>query len=166
MLQDAAVVGEVFWAGAVTEMGNQDQEQVQAVLHELTRKELVRPARRSSMAGQAEYSFAHVLIRDVCYAQIPRAKRAQRHRRAAAWIEHMAGDRVQDYAEVLAYHTVMALELARASGHQTQELEDQARRFLLLAGERAIGLDTSRAIAHLNRALELAHAAAARTASS
>src|SRR5499427_4530069 len=115
LLQDAAVVGEVFWAGAVAEMGNQDQDQVQAVLHELTRKELVRPARRSSMAGQAEYSFAHALIRDVCYAQIPRADRAQRHRRAAAWIEQMAGERAADHAEILAAHYTTALELAQAA---------------------------------------------------
>ena len=101
MLQDAAVVGKVFWVGAVAEMGNQEQDEVQAALHELVRKELVRTVRRSSMAGQAEYSFAHALIRDVCYAQIPRAERAQRHCLAAAWIERMAGERAADHAEIL-----------------------------------------------------------------
>ena len=84
VLQDAAVLGDVFWAGAVAEMGNQDPDEVRAALHELARKELVRPARRSSMASQVEYSFAHVLVREICYAQIPRAERARRHRQAAA----------------------------------------------------------------------------------
>src|SRR5215831_6828574 len=104
MLQDAAVVGTVFWAGAVADMGGHGETEVRTVLHELARKELIRPARRSSMAGQAEYVFAHVLIREVCYGQIPRAERSQRHQRAAAWIEAMAGERAADHAEILAAH--------------------------------------------------------------
>ena len=34
-----------------------------------------------------EYSFRHLLVRDVAYGQIPRAARAAKHRAAAAWIE-------------------------------------------------------------------------------
>ena len=62
------------------------------------------PARTSSMEGEAEYGFWHLLVRDVCYAQIPRAARAARHRAAAAWIERKAGERVEDLADVLAHH--------------------------------------------------------------
>jgi predicted ATPase len=156
LLQDAAVVGEVFWAGAVTEMGNQDQEQVQAVLHELTRKELVRAARRSSMAGQTEYSFAHALIRDVCYEQIPRADRAQRHRRAAAWIERMAGERAADHAEIIAAHYTTALELAQAAKDPLAgELATSAARYLMLAGDRAMGIDVEAAERHYAKALAM-----------
>ena len=156
MLQDAAVVGQVFWAGAVTEMGDQDHDQVQAVLHELVRRELIHPARRSSMAGQAEYSFSHALIRDVCYAQIPRADRAQRHRRAAAWIERMAGDRVADHAEILAAHYTTALELARAAKDpQAGELAASAARYLMLAGDRAMGIDVEAGERHYARALAM-----------
>ena len=156
LLQDAAVVGEVFWAGAVTEMGNQDQEQVKAMLHELTRKELVRPVRRSSMAGQAEYSFAHALIRDVCYAQIPRADRAERHRRAAAWIERMAGERVADQAEIIAAHYTTALELAQAvKDPLAGELATSAARYLMLAGDRAMGIDVEAAERHYAKALAM-----------
>src|SRR5262249_30127705 len=81
LLQDAAVLGKVFWSGAVADMGGHDEAEVRTGLHELARKELVRPARRSSVAGQAEYAFVHALIREVCYAQIPPAQRAQRPRR-------------------------------------------------------------------------------------
>ena len=48
--------------------------EVEQALHELSRKELVRPTRTSSMEGEAEYGFWHALVRDVCYAQIPRAR--------------------------------------------------------------------------------------------
>ena len=52
LLQDAAVVGKVFWAGALAEMGGREPREVEQALHELSRKELVRPARTSSMAGR------------------------------------------------------------------------------------------------------------------
>jgi tetratricopeptide (TPR) repeat protein len=157
LLQDAAVVGKVFWAGAVAEMGAREQGGVELALHELARKELVRPGRTSSMEGESEYAFWHLLVRDVAYSQIPRGERARRHRAAAAWIERKAGERVEDLAEVLAHHSLQALELAAAAGEteQAAQLVAPARRFLALAGERALGLDTAQAEARLTRALEL-----------
>jgi hypothetical protein len=157
LLQDAAVVGKVFWAGALVEIGGRDPGEVELALHELSRKELVRPARTSSMEGESEYSFWHLLVGDVAYGQIPRTERARRHRAAAAWIEHKAGERVEDLAEVLAHHYLQALELADAAGdtEQADEVALPARRFLALAGERALGLDTAQAEARLARALEL-----------
>jgi class 3 adenylate cyclase/tetratricopeptide (TPR) repeat protein len=157
LLQDAAVVGKVFWAGALAEISGSATDQVELLLHELARKELVRPARTTSMEGETEYSFWHLLVRDVAYSQIPRAERARRHRAAAAWIERKAGDRVEDLAEVLAHHYLQALELTEAVGDaaQAEELAAPARRFLALAGERALGLDTAQAEARLARALEL-----------
>ena len=116
LLQDAAVLGKVFWVGALAEIGGRDQAELELALHELARKELVRPARVSSMEGESEYSFWHLLVRDVAYGQIPRAERARRHRAAAAWIERKAGERVEDLAEVLAHHYLQALELAEAAG--------------------------------------------------
>ncbi len=160
LLQDAAVLGKVFWAGAVAEMGVRDLDEVEQALHELSRKELVRPARTSSMEGEHEYAFWHVLVRDVCYGQIPRAARATRHQAAAAWIEQRAGERVEDLADVLAHHYLAALELARAAGPSdaTHELRTAAIRYLALAGERALPLDVERAEAHLDQALQLAPA--------
>jgi class 3 adenylate cyclase len=157
LLQDAAVVGKVFWAGALAEMGGRELREVELALHELARKELVRPARTSSMAGEAEYGFWHLLVRDVAYSQIPRASRAARHQAVAAWLERQAGERVEDLADVLAYHYTQALELAQAAGNteQARELAVPARRFLVLAGERALGLDTAQAEAKLARALDL-----------
>jgi class 3 adenylate cyclase/tetratricopeptide (TPR) repeat protein len=155
LLQDAAILGKVFWAGALAEMGGVDEDTVRAGLHELARKELLRPARRSSIDGEAEYAFWHMLIRDVAYGQIPRAQRAAGHRAAAAWIERMAGERVAEYAEVLAHHCERAIELSRASGEDTGDLERRAVRFLLVASERATRLDVEKAIELNRRALAL-----------
>ena len=57
MLADAAVIGKVFWAGAVAVMGERDPGEVTGVLRGLSRKELVRPVRRSSIEDEAEYAF-------------------------------------------------------------------------------------------------------------
>ena len=112
------------------------------------------------MRDEAEYGFWHLLVRDVCYAQIPRAARAARHRAAAAWLERQAGERAEDLADVLAYHYLSALELVGAAGQaeEAEELEANAIRYLALAGERALPLDVERAEASLAKALALAPA--------
>ena len=157
LLQDAAVIGKVFWAGALAAMGAHDLRDVELALHELVRKELVRPSRSSSMQGEHEYGFWHLLVRDVCYAQIPRSSRAARHRAAAGWIERQAGDRVDDLSDMLAHHYVQALELARIAGEgrDIPELEAGARRFLTLAGARALPIDVASAETSFARALQL-----------
>src|SRR5919198_1142724 len=85
LIQDAAVVGKVFWSGALSFMAGLDEGTVRQRLHELTRKELVRPARTSSVQDQVEYAFWHFLIRDVAYGQIPRGPRAKKHQAIAQW---------------------------------------------------------------------------------
>jgi class 3 adenylate cyclase/tetratricopeptide (TPR) repeat protein len=155
LLQDASVIGKVFWAGALADMGGLDRATVRDRLHELARKELIRPARRPSIEGEVEYAFWHVLICDVAYGQIPRSGRVAKHRSAAAWIERIGGERVADNAELLAHHYEQALELARASGDDVTELERQALRFLMLAAERALRLDAVKARLYSDRALAL-----------
>ena len=153
LLQEAAVLGKVFWSGGVASMRAADRQEVEEGLHELARKELVRPARTSSVKDQTEYSFWHALVRDVAYGQIPRHERARKHLAAAAWIELIAGERVTDHAELLSYHYGEAWDLASATGQSTEELEPQMARFLLMAGERAMGLDVARAVGYFRRAL-------------
>ncbi len=140
LLQDAAVVGKVFWSGALGAIGERDLVHVEERMHALERRELVRRARRSSVAGESEYAFRHVLLRDVAYGSIPRAARAKRHRRAAEWIE--SHGRPEDQADLLAHHYLSALELARAAGVDAGVLAVSASNALRHAGERASGLNS------------------------
>ncbi len=157
LLQDAAVLGKVFWAGALAAMGEVAEREVEVAVHELSRKELVRPGRQSSIEGESELSFWHVLVRDVAYGQIPRALRARKHRAAAAWLETKAGERMGDLADVLAYHHEQALELARAAGDEETAAAAllDARRMFELAGDRAVPLDLSKADHFYRAALTL-----------
>ncbi|MEX2612335.1 MAG: AAA family ATPase, partial [Gaiellaceae bacterium] len=104
LLHDAAVVGRVFWSGAVAVVGERERDEVRRDLNELVRREFVRPVRVSSIDGEDEFSFWHALVRDVAYLQIPRSPRAERHLAAAAWVETTAGERLADHAEILVHH--------------------------------------------------------------
>jgi DNA-binding SARP family transcriptional activator len=156
LLQDAAVVGKVFWLGALESLGGVSAREAEALLNALERKEFVQRVGRSSIAGETEYAFRHVLLRDVAYEQIPRADRAEKHRSAALWIEGIS-ERVTDHAEILIHHYGQALDLLRALGSQEgrEALETPYRRFLMLAGDRALQLDVGRAEGYFGRALEL-----------
>jgi class 3 adenylate cyclase len=156
MLADAAVIGETFWGGALAEMGGVDSGTVSADLHELSRKELVRRSRTSTIRGETEYRFWHALVRDVAYGQIPRLSRADKHLAAAEWLESAAPERLEEFSEILASHYTEALSLLRPlRDPRAEEIEAPTLRFLELAGDRAMGLDVVRAETHFNRAFEL-----------
>jgi class 3 adenylate cyclase/tetratricopeptide (TPR) repeat protein len=140
ILQQAAVVGKVFWLGAVAVGAGVARPQAERLLHTLERKEFVRRERRSSIADEVEYAFRHVLVRDVAYNQLPRARRAEAHERAAAWLEGLAGAGGEK-AELVAHHYGMALRLARAAGLPTTDLVKRAREALRDAGDRALRLN-------------------------
>jgi class 3 adenylate cyclase/tetratricopeptide (TPR) repeat protein len=139
LLQDAAVLGKVFWSGALAAMTGLQRWTVEESLHRLERKEFVRRERRTSVATETEYAFRHVLVRDVAYGQVPRAQRAEKHRLAAEWIEALSADR-EDSAEMLAHHYASALEFARAAGQSVDDIVERAREALREAGERAYAL--------------------------
>jgi class 3 adenylate cyclase/tetratricopeptide (TPR) repeat protein len=144
LLQDAAVLGKVFWLGALEAISGADRREAEQRFHHLERRQFVRRDRRSTVAGETEYAFWHLLIRDVAYSQIPRARRAEKHEAAAAWIRGLTTDRVEDRSEMLAHHYLAALEFARASGQSTASLEEPARLALRAAGDRAMALNSFR----------------------
>jgi class 3 adenylate cyclase/tetratricopeptide (TPR) repeat protein len=155
LIQDAAVIGKVFWSGALAAMSGLQRWTVEEQLHALERKEFVRRDRRSSVATETEYAFRHVLVRDVAYGQIPRALRADKHRLAAEWIEALSADR-EDRAEMLAHHYLRALEFARAAGQGVESISERALAALREAGDRSRALGALQAAADFYRdALEL-----------
>jgi len=160
LVADAAVVGKVFWDGTIGTL-NLLQSIVDWGL-ELEKFDTAGTSEeygnvRESVADQHEYAFWHVLTRDVAYAQLPRAARAAKHLAAADWIQETSADRVEDVADVLAFHHCTALELAGASGDVDLVAREEpvAREFLIMAGKRARGLDPEAALAQFRRALEL-----------
>ena len=155
LLQDAAVVGRTVWLGALCALGERDRATADELVFRLERKQLLRRARRSSVAGETEISFAHSLTEEVAYAQLTRPQRAQRHERAAAWVEQLAADR-DDRAELIAHHLTTALELRAALGEDTSGLHARTLAALLAAtGQTSVRHDPAATIALLEKALAL-----------
>ena len=155
VLQDAAVLGRVAWLGGICAVGDRDRATTDELAYRLDRKQLIRRERRSSIAGETEFAFAHTLIRDVAYGQLTRAQRAERHERAADWIEQLAGGR-DDRAELVAYHVTTALELRVALGGATAELRERAVGALLAGTRQAAGRhDHDGTVRHADAALAL-----------
>ena len=140
LLQAAAVLGKVFWLGAAADLADVQRWEAEERLHALERREFVRRERKSSVAGEVEYAFRHLLVRDVAYGQIPRAVRAEKHRAAARWMESLG--RPEDHAEMLAHHYLRALELTRATGDSVADIAAAALPVLRDAGDRALSLNT------------------------
>jgi DNA-binding SARP family transcriptional activator/tetratricopeptide (TPR) repeat protein len=154
LLQDAAVVGKVFWLGALEAIGGVSRRDAEELLHTLVRREFVQRARRSSVAGDTEYAFRHELLRDVAYEEIPRRGRGERHRRAAEWIDSLG--RPEDHGELLAHHYLAALESPAATGDDVTGLAQRAAQALHYAGLRAIRLSANeRAVDHFSRGIAL-----------
>jgi class 3 adenylate cyclase/tetratricopeptide (TPR) repeat protein len=101
VLQEAAVVGRVFWADPVRRFLGED---VTPALLALERRGLISARSNSSLADLDEFEFKHILVRDVAYASLPKARRARAHAESAQWIEEIAGDRTDEFEELLAYH--------------------------------------------------------------
>ncbi len=138
VLQAAAVVGRVFWPGPVALLAHLPDEAVDASLRTLEDRELVVSRLTSSLAGQQELIFKHVLIRDVAYESLPRRDRTDAHAAVAGWIEETAGDRSGEMAELLAYHLSTAVALSRETPRgPTEELRASAFRWLLRASDEA-----------------------------
>jgi class 3 adenylate cyclase/tetratricopeptide (TPR) repeat protein len=156
LIQNAAVVGKGFWLGALAALGERARWSVENDLHELERKQLVRREPQSIVRSEPQLSFLHVLVRDVAYRQIPRSLRAEKHRRAAEWMESLSPDRTEDRAEMLAHHYSSALEYARAAGQEIETLLAPTRIALREVGDRALALNAfGKAARYFADALEL-----------
>jgi class 3 adenylate cyclase/tetratricopeptide (TPR) repeat protein len=140
VLHDAAVLGQVGWLGALAAITGRGRPELEASLDRLEAREFLQRAPASRVAGEVEYAFRHALVRDVAYGQVLRAERAERHRRAASWIEALAPDRAEGRAELLAYHYRAALSFARAAGSEPPGLVARALGALRDAGDRAAAL--------------------------
>ena len=158
VLQAAAVVGMQFWPGAVAAALGAPAGSVERSLRRLEQREFVSEQLESSMAGQSEFRFRHVLVRDVCYQRLPRTERVARHERTADWLEELANRRGgTDLAEVLAHHRWTVHEIARSLGLPETRHTPAARRALHQAARRAYTLNAlDTAASHAARALALA----------
>jgi len=148
LLQHAAVIGRVFWRGALEHLA--PDADVAALLEGLLERDLIASVERSTIPGDRAFQFTHVLIRDVAYGALTKAERAETHRAFAAWVP-------PELVEVSAYHLDRACALlAELDGTPPDDLAAEAATALEAAGRRAYGADSFEKARRLaRRALEL-----------
>jgi len=148
-LQQAAVIGFVFWDLALAAIDTQ----AAATLDGVTQRALVVRHADAGFSGTREFAFSHQVLHQVTYDTVLKRLRRSYHAKAGAWLASQTGARANDFLAMTAEHFEKAGEparaceyLARAAEHAEaryshQEAVDQATRGLaLLADEPATRL--------------------------
>jgi len=154
LVQRAAVMGRVFFQGALTHL-SPDVADIDAVLDDLLFRDLVLREDRSAISGEQAFKFKHVLIREVAYAGLSKGSRADLHLLFAGWLRERAGE---ELVEILAFHLDQATRLlAELDGAAPADLAEEAATELTRAGRRALSRESfASARKLLVRAVELA----------
>jgi class 3 adenylate cyclase/tetratricopeptide (TPR) repeat protein len=153
LVQRAALIGRIFWEGALEHL-SPELDELAPALESLVLRELVLPEARSTISGERAFKFKHVLIREVAYQGLSKSARAAQHARFAGWLKERAGD---ELLEIRAFHLDKAAHLlAELDGATPHELAVDAAEALEAAGRRAMGREAFKTARKLQlRALEL-----------
>ena len=155
LIQRASVVGTDFWESSLAYPAPALGPEVSA-LAQLTEKEFIRSKPESSVVDDNEYAFQNTLVHDVTYQGLTKARRSREHLRVGKWLEVRAGDRLEEFIELLAHHFGQAanVEVASMEGDYTGVV--QAIYYLWEAAERARARQSNAdALSRYDRALEL-----------
>ncbi len=119
-LQQAAVIGRVFWDSAVVRMGEMADQPLFAAetmiaLEALEKRELIFRQKSSGFAGTVSYLFKHAILRDVTYESVLLRHRPKYHKLAADWLAEQSGERISEYAGLIAEHYQQAGEITAAA---------------------------------------------------
>jgi class 3 adenylate cyclase/tetratricopeptide (TPR) repeat protein len=116
LAHDASIAGAVFWAGAVAHLGAKEGGLVKIDpgkgLQTLQQHDFIRANPISSVAGEDEYAFNHILIRDVAYGQVPKGRRVMLHVRFSDWVTKLPSS-ADEFVEIVAWHLEQACRLSR-----------------------------------------------------
>jgi predicted ATPase len=124
LLQRASVVGRTFWDQIFVYLGPDggeaaDPTQIEEnarLLEKLRRREFIYQRDTETFAGTREYTFKHALLHEVTYESVLRSKRRVYHRQTAEWLVENSGQRVEEYAGLIASHYEQAGQESTAAG--------------------------------------------------
>ncbi len=140
VVEAASVEGREFHRSALLALlPDSEQAGLEECLRRLVR-ELIDPDESQFRADDA-YRFQHQLIRDAAYHGVSNRDRAAHHEALAGWIERTAGERADEYAEIVAYHLSEAVRYGRELGQPGGPLDAlslRAATLYRLAADRAV----------------------------
>jgi len=105
LLQMASVVGRVFWDMTVEDLcRGTDSPDVTELLSAMEHHDLIHRMKTSTFSNSGEYLFKHAILRDVTYETVLLRMRKDYHRLVASWLEKNGGERVAEFAGLIAHH--------------------------------------------------------------
>ena len=152
-LQAGAVIGRSFERQMLEELLD-DRSGLDVVLENLVLRDLI--SEEATPGDRTSYRFKHILVRDVAYGTLPKARRAALHSRVAEVLNALPADRATELVEICAYHFQEAVKLeselhGKASDAlreaATAALEASARKAVTRGDNRAALLFTERCLA-------------------
>ncbi len=164
VLQEASTLGKVFWSGALAHLTGHSELALAPLLEKLRAKDFIIERERSQLEGQREFTFKHIVIRDVAYSMLLKSRRCESHKAFGAWLEQTYGERTEEFADLLAHHWMQAARLAQEIGKtdQWEEAAPKALRYTLVAGRNAARVYANeQAVTHFRAAQALAEASGA-----
>ncbi|HEX2013075.1 MAG TPA: adenylate/guanylate cyclase domain-containing protein, partial [Roseateles sp.] len=142
-LQQASVVGAVFWDQALAAVELEAAQQLPA----LARRALTLPRADAVLEGLREYAFRHHLLHQVTYDTVLKRAKREGHAKVAQWLALLTergGLRAGDLQGLAAEHFEQAGDAAQAAEFHARAAEQAGQRF---AHERVL--------VHVGRALAL-----------
>ncbi|HJS19958.1 MAG TPA: adenylate/guanylate cyclase domain-containing protein [Anaerolineales bacterium] len=124
ILQQASVIGRVFWTDVVERMHNPElqteADTINDSLGSLRKKELIFNHEESAFAETSEYIFKHAILHDVAYESVLLRLRKVYHVQAAEGLIWLSGERVNEFAGRIGEHYEKAGDTPRAAEWHVQ----------------------------------------------
>ncbi len=139
LLQEAAVLGKMFTAESVSTVSGRPVDEVEAVLRDLLRMEVLSFQSEARSPERGQYGFMQDLVRAVAYETLAKRDRKALHLAAAEWLERNRSPDDAEIVEVLASHFLEAYRLAPDDA-DARAVRDRAAGVLVAAAEHAAGL--------------------------
>lgn len=154
-LQLASVAGSVFWEDLVMAMLRSERKPpeqespaqiwpddrenltIHDLLSDLAQKGFISEMKTSSFPGMSEYVFMHDGFPESLRDNLTQDRRSSYHRFVARWLEMTAGERVDEFAELIAFHWEEGSKRGEAAEFYIQAADVARRRYLF---DRAIDL--------------------------
>ena len=124
-LQQASVIGPVFWDEALFALDAQTQQ----ALPSLVARELALPRVDSALEGLREYAFCHQLLHVVTYDTVLKRTKRELHAKVAQWLASGIGLRARDFLGAIAEHHERAGNGAEAAEFHARAAEHARERF-------------------------------------
>lgn len=140
-LQQASVIGPLFWDEALAELNPQSPQSLPA----LGQRHLVQKHETSAFERTREFAFGHHLLHQVTYDGVLKRHKREQHRITALWLERRCAGRSGEYLSLLAEHFERAGAAERAAHYWTAGAKEAMSRFAddaaLAHSERALALE-------------------------